>query len=502
MIARAACCLIVSASMLAGCAEQSVHSVVADPPATAVTAPALDLPAGTARLLFAGDAMLGRRVAPVAAAEGPDLLRDIRFVVSSADLAAVNLESPLTNRPHLSDNPNELEAAPETATLLAGAGFDLVSVANNHVTDAGPEGLVDTLTSLAAAGVEPIGAGATTAEAGRTVFRDIAGIQIAFLAFDATGVGVPAKETTPGVAHYSPTTVQDAIESAASAASLVVVSIHGGVEYLLDSDPILDDIADDLVAWGADVVWAHGAHVPQPVLAVETADGRSAVVATSLGNFLFDQQRSATQTGLVLEVLAAADGVVAYRVGRTTHHDLRPRFVGWDLPFGDAVLLDQEWWSLVAPPQIVSNVTARVAGFTMGDVTTAATGDATGDGTKDVVVSYRHAFRSNPVNQLSPDRQWSDTAGRSAHLGVFASEDLDPVWAAGTLQRPVADLAVCDGSLALAFDSLDDRAIVATGGWTWWNFGFAIAPELPGPGRPACADVDWDGKLDPVIVER
>ncbi len=106
--------------------------------------------------------MLGRRVAPVAAAEGADMLRDIRFVVSSADLAAANLESPLTNRPHLSDNPNELEAAPGSATLLAGAGFDLVSVANNHATDAGPEGLTDTLAALAAAGVEPLGAAATT----------------------------------------------------------------------------------------------------------------------------------------------------------------------------------------------------------------------------------------------------------------------------------------------------------------------------------------------------
>jgi hypothetical protein len=76
------------------------------------------------------------------------------------------------------------------------------------------------------------------------------------------------------------------------------------------------------------------------------------------------------------------------------------------------------------------------------------------------------------------------------------------VWAAGTLQRPVAQVAVCDGSLALGFDALDDPAVVATGAWTWWSFGFAIAPELVGPGTPACADVDADGKLDPIIIDR
>jgi poly-gamma-glutamate capsule biosynthesis protein CapA/YwtB (metallophosphatase superfamily) len=488
--------------MLAGCAGQHEGSVAADPPAATVAALAQSAPAGTVRLLFVGDLMLGRRVGPIAAAEGPDLLRDIRHVVSSADLAAANLESPLTNRPHLADTPNALEAAPAAATLLAGAGFDLVSVANNHATDAGAEGLADTLVSLGAAGVEPLGAGATMAEAGRTVLRDVAGLRIAFLAFDATGVGVPATENTAGVSAYSAATAQAATTAAASSADLIVVSLHGGVEYLLDADPTLDDIADDLVAWGTDVVWGHGAHVPQPVLTVEAKDGGSAVVATSLGNFLFDQQRPATQTGLVLEVMAQATGVVAYRVGRTDHHDLRPRFVGWDLPSGDAVLLDQEWWSLVSSPPPAEPAATAVTAFAMGDVTTAGSGDATGDGKLDVVISYRHAFRPNPVNQLSPDRKWVDAAGRSAHLGVFAEQDLAPVWAAGTLQRPVARLSVCDGSLALAFDSLDDRTIVATAGWTWWSFGFAVAPELPGPGTPVCADVDQDGRLDPVILDR
>ena len=502
MIARAACCLILLTSTLAGCATHGADPVVPADPTTTVTAPPPAPATGTVRLLFGGDVMLGRRVTPIAVAEGPDLLRDIRFVVSSADLAAANLESPLTNRAHLSDNPNKLGAAPEVATLLAGAGFDLVSVANNHATDAGLEGLSDTLAALAAAGVEPLGAGATSAESERPVFRNVAGLRIAFLAYDATGVGIPATATNAGVASYSPAAAQTAVTSAAAASDLVVVSIHGGVEYLLDTDPIVDDIADDLVIWGADVVWGHGAHVPQPVAAVPASNGRIGVVATSLGNLLFDQQRPATQTGLVLEVLAGADGVLAYRVGRAEHDDLRPRFVGWDSPTGDAALLRQEWWSLVTAPPVAPPTTAEVAGFTMGEVVSAATGDATGDGTDDVVISYRHPFRANPVNQLSPGRQWADAAGRSAHLGVFTAGDLDAVWAAGTLQRPVAHLAVCDGSLALAFDSLDARSINATGGWTWWSFGFAIAPELPGAGKPACADVDRDGRLDPVILDR
>ncbi len=78
----------------------------------------------------------------------------------------------------------------------------------------------------------------------------------------------------------------------------------------------------------------------------------------------------------------------------------------------------------------------------------------------------------------------------------------EQVWVAGTLFRPVARLAVCDGSLALAFDSLDDPTIVATGGWVWQRFGFTVPAELPGAGTPGCIDVDGDGRLDPVILDR
>lgn len=97
--------------------------------------------------------MLGRSVGPVAAAEGPEFLAGIRHVLSSADLAAANLESPLTRRAHLSSNPNVLQADPALAPLLAGAGFDLMSVANNHALDSGPGGLADTIEALEAAGL-------------------------------------------------------------------------------------------------------------------------------------------------------------------------------------------------------------------------------------------------------------------------------------------------------------------------------------------------------------
>jgi hypothetical protein len=228
------------------------------------------------------------------------------------------------------------------------------------------------------------------------------------------------------------------------------------------------------------------------------------VVATSLGNFIFDQSAAGTRTGAVLEILADEEGIVAYRVGSAEHHDGRVRFEGWTLPRGDAVLIGLEWWSLVraAGPRTVRRGAAPLVGFSGGDITAFGRGDATGNGFEDLVVSFRRPYEENDITRQYPDRQWADGSGKSAHLGVYRPGDFRQVWVAGTLFRPVAEFAVCDGALALAFDSLDSREVEATGGWVWEGFGFTTVPELPGNGEPACLDVDGDGLVDPAILDR
>src|SRR5438132_12004486 len=120
------------------------------------------------RLLFGGDVMLGRGVAPVVARDPASVFAGIRFAVNSADLAVANLESPLTRRPHLpAFGPNALEAPPGSARLLAAAGFDAMGIANNHAGDAGPATVADTMRALAAPGLGVVGAGRTAAEAFR-----------------------------------------------------------------------------------------------------------------------------------------------------------------------------------------------------------------------------------------------------------------------------------------------------------------------------------------------
>ena len=454
----------------------------------------------TVRIALVGDVMLGRGVAPIADADPDGLFEEVRHVLSAADIAGGNLESPLTLRPHIATNPNDLTADPAYADLLANAGFDVMSVANNHSGDAGRGSVADTVDAVEAAGMAAVGGGDDLMEAFSPEIIDHSGVRVAFLAFDATLAGWPAGASSPGIAHWDGAAVESAVIEARRVADIVVVSVHGGVEYLPDTDPILAGLATSLAEWGADVVWGHGPHVTQPVY----VQGSATLVATSLGNFVFDQRRAGTETGLLLEVLADVDGVVAYRLGRTSHPDRRVHFDGWELPAGDAVLIDGEWWS---PIRQVDEVPDKVSvtdsdAFSFGDVTASSVGDVTGDGIPEMVVSYRHPIRAHPVREAFPDVEWEDAEGRSAHLGVFDPNDQTPFWAGGAMFRPVSEVVACDGSVALAFDGLDDSTVVATGGWVWNGFGFDIPPELPGSGSIGCVDIDSDGRTEPAIFNR
>jgi poly-gamma-glutamate capsule biosynthesis protein CapA/YwtB (metallophosphatase superfamily) len=463
--------------------------------ALALQRPSSDAPIS---LTFVGDVMLGRGVAPIASGDPTGLFEEVRWIISSSDLAMGNLESPLTTRTHQSSNPHALEADPATAPLLADAGFDVLSLANNHIGDAGPLGILDTIEAVESAGMRGVGAGIDLTAAVAPLVLDVGGIRVAILAFDATGAGLTAG-AEPGVAPWDEESVREATEGAARLSDLLIVSLHGGVEYLPESDPRMLALASKLSSWGADVVWGHGSHVVQPVAV--TPGHRPSLIVTSLGNFIFDQRGPLTGQGAVLQVLADRSGVIGYRLGVTSHTNLRVRWVGWKLPEADAALIKGEWWNLVRDVKPLASPSPAIEAFEWGTVVAASTGRITGPALE-TVVSFRHFPGPHPVRDGLGEVQWVDASGMTPHLGIYRASDLAPIWVAGMVPAPVADVAACDGSLALAFSELDDPLVVATGGAVWRPFGLDAVDRLPGSGTPGCADIDGDGLTSPVILGR
>jgi poly-gamma-glutamate capsule biosynthesis protein CapA/YwtB (metallophosphatase superfamily) len=256
-------------------------------------------------LTLVGDVMLGRGVAQALNGNWEAAFARVRPWLAQADLAFANLESPLTTAPH-GGSGYDLRAPPEAVAALDVAGFDIVSLANNHALDAGAVGLAQTLSVLDTAGIAGLVDWETGRlvgwETGRLVDRGPSPIYQStnipvyrFLALDDT------------VAPLDLEAAAGAVAAAASRVDVVIVSIHWGGEYQAAPTSRQRAIAEELSAAGADLIVGHGPHVPQRIEWVGET-----LVAYSLGNFLFDQLYPADcRWGVVLCVALQGGRVVA-----------------------------------------------------------------------------------------------------------------------------------------------------------------------------------------------
>jgi hypothetical protein len=269
-----------------------------------------------APIVFAavGDVMLGTAF-PDEGLLPPDdgalLLREVTPILARADVAFANLEGPLaddgTSEKCARSKPGRCYAfrvPTRYADHLASAGFDVVSLANNHVGDFGDAGRASTRAALDAAGVRYAGA------PGEVARLDVRGTRLALVAF-STSSGTNDLRDLEAAARI--------VESAAGDADVVVVSFHGGAEgadrqhvphggeeFLGEDRGDLRAFAHAVVEAGADLVVGHGPHV---VRGMEIYRGR--LVAYSLGNFAtYGGFNLSGPNGLslVLEARLAPDG--------------------------------------------------------------------------------------------------------------------------------------------------------------------------------------------------
>jgi poly-gamma-glutamate capsule biosynthesis protein CapA/YwtB (metallophosphatase superfamily) len=216
----------------------------------------------------------------------------VQTQLQAADLTVGNLESALGDIGQPAQKRYTFRAPPEAALALAQGGFDIVSLANNHAMDYGPEALLQGINLLRAAGVSPVGAGMNAAEARRPVFADAGGLLIAFLAY----VNVPveassgfdtarwtATDDSPGLAWADPVDIEADVRQAAARADLVVVLLHSGYEYVEEPSEPQVAAAQAAIDAGADLVVGHHAHVLQGVRFYG-----GGVIAYGLGNFAFE----------------------------------------------------------------------------------------------------------------------------------------------------------------------------------------------------------------------
>ncbi|MEK7542154.1 MAG: CapA family protein [Patescibacteria group bacterium] len=241
----------------------------------------------TITLLFAGDIILDRGVEWQIQKNGGNWhwpFLKVADTLQKADLAFANLESQISDKGHNVGSIYSFRADPQSVEGLVYAGFDVLSVVNNHSFDYTKEAFEDSIARIQKAGIAPL--------AQNLVIREVESTKIGFLAYS----NFPG----PALVNWDnfPEVIQD-IQNAKSQVDILVVSLHAGVEYAKEPDEFQNAFAQDAIDAGADLIVGHHPHVVQPL-----EQYKQGWITYSLGNFVFDQDFSKeTMAGAMLKVI-------------------------------------------------------------------------------------------------------------------------------------------------------------------------------------------------------
>ncbi|MDR1186770.1 MAG: CapA family protein [Bifidobacteriaceae bacterium] len=257
-----------------------------------------------------------------------DLLAQVSGHLAAADIAFGNLETAVSDRGAPIAKMYTFGAPASAAASLAEAGLDVLSLANNHFGDYGPDASADTVEAVAAAGLVGVGAGLNPAEpwAAKVVEAGPDGYapaRIAFLAFtDVTPESFPPTGAPVGNAYTEELAVMvDAVAAARGLADHLVVSAHWGIEREFEPSELQVAQAHALVDAGAQVVLGHHPHV---IEGVEFYNG--ALIVYSMGNFVFAPGSAAGRDTYVLDFALTPDGVRDVAAYPALIAGARPRF--------------------------------------------------------------------------------------------------------------------------------------------------------------------------------
>lgn len=262
----------------------------------------------TINFVFVGDIMLSRGIDFKMRKAGdytfPFL--NIASTTRGADIAFGNLEGPISIRGKNQGSIYSFRANPNSVEGLLFAGFDVVSLANNHMWDWGADALTDTLDILKQNNILTIGAGKNETEANSPVFIMKGNQRVVFFAYtNLYPQSLYATGENPGISAFDEEQIIRGIKEDTTPEDIVIVSLHWGDEYKTESNDFQKGLGRTLIDAGVDMVIGHHPHVVE-----EVEQYKGGWIVYSLGNFVFDQNFSEeTSRGLLLEVTTKSGGV-------------------------------------------------------------------------------------------------------------------------------------------------------------------------------------------------
>jgi len=264
----------------------------------------------TYRLFASGDTMLSRRFPSQVYLNGPQWpLQQLSDLIQGADIAMTNLECVIATRGTFwnkqEHKPFYYRAPPVVLDVLTAAGFDVVTSANNHAMDFGPDALMEHLELLETAGIAAVGSGRNVTAATQPKYIRTGDMTLAIFGMTTYNAPIAAHENRPGVLWLDNNAkvlqvLGPAIVEARHHADLVVFSPHWGGNWTEGPSADRVELAHKLIDLGVDAIMGHSAH---QLHGVEVYKGHPIVY--DMGNFLWDlkefKKRTQLTAGFVFE---------------------------------------------------------------------------------------------------------------------------------------------------------------------------------------------------------
>ena len=250
---------------------------------------------------------------------------------AKADYRICNLEGALTDNPGkcVKTGPS-LHAPAATIQAYKSLGIDSCTLANNHITDAGPEGVTDTMNVLDKVGIVHLGAGENKDSIRHHVFFQVGEKKICLYNVGETMYNEPSK-TQPGAYLYDEYIVCKELEKLKDECDFIIIVYHGGSEKFRYPSPQTRKRFHRMVDCGANVILSQHTHC---VGSEEYYKG--AYLLYGQGNFLFQSfNNEFTDTGLIVELLLSDDGFTVKKhlvdaVGYTVRYDEKQDFTSFN----------------------------------------------------------------------------------------------------------------------------------------------------------------------------
>ncbi len=278
-------------------------------------------------LLFSGDIMLDRGVKHMVEKHGEDYTFPFLKIKDylEADILFGNLESMISDRGRNIGSIYSFRADIASIEGLKYAGFDIVSLANNHTLDWDKPAFEQTMELLTENNILYTGAGFSEEEAHSPTVIKLGDTTIGFLGY--TEFLYPyafTKGDVSGVTLFNEENMKRDIEKAKEEVDFLIVTFHCGDEYQKEPNQKQRTWSESAIDYGADLIIGHHPHVTQPVEVY-----KEKYIAYSLGNFIFDQYFSEeTMKGFLFEVkMQDGEIIEASKIHYRLNEFYQPEFI-------------------------------------------------------------------------------------------------------------------------------------------------------------------------------